>query len=294
LLEATAIDVGNYSQAEIARCRDKFAEELPSELGPEHHPDVHAWVSKLQSTLQQTTPQLFIQSLATFEVIDRVINYSAAYLSLRWPEELGRFDWVIDAKEPRGATDWETWWTEMIGPVCSTWSFRRRSSFMLEDAGADYSHMARFLTEIPDYQQPEAPTEPHDVMDLGMILSESRRFSATAESGLELADIAASALRRGIQRRLDRKGWKRLNKLIVARRDRTPLIQQLLVLPRDQERYSPLDAFIERWFTGGGRPILPSVEMLDCSFVRRPAWPNRGSGITTWHGRHVPPGGTPG
>jgi hypothetical protein len=87
------------------------------------------------------TVPLFLQALATFNVIQSVIMHVPLYFAQRQPKELGNFAWVVDGEDQDKVTEWETWWPWY---ACGALSTRSRSDAMpvLEDA--DYSYFERF------------------------------------------------------------------------------------------------------------------------------------------------------
>jgi hypothetical protein len=57
-----------------------------------------------------------------FELLEFATMYYAAD---RRPEELGKFNWVIDAKGTMKPNEWEEWWSKFIFPAPQTRSFAR-------------------------------------------------------------------------------------------------------------------------------------------------------------------------
>lgn len=58
-------------------------------------------------------------------------------------------------------------------------------------------------------------------MNLGLVLSESLRFSTAPEPGLELVDILTNATRRALRGNLKAEGWQDIPSIMIARNPNT-------------------------------------------------------------------------
>jgi hypothetical protein len=172
--------------------------------------------------LESYSLQLNIQSAVIFELIDRVIEHGTMYYCQRRPEELANFHWVIDAKGDNSIpTPWENWWATFIKPAL-------QSKMARDPMGSlkigDYSHMKRFeFDEISDFMKDMLKPKPDGPkpMNLGLLLSESLRFSTDPEPGLELVDILTNATRRAFRGHLQREGWQEIPTIMIARNPNT-------------------------------------------------------------------------
>ena len=150
-----------------------------------------------------------VQGMLTFEFIFDVLEYGTMYYATRRPTELGKFNWVIDAKgNMEKPNEWEDWWSKFIFPVLQTRSFTRPFR-QLPDGIGDYSHLKRFETEADPFLRKmsgwkEGDPEP---LALGLVMKESFTFSSEATPGLELVDIVTNATRRALRGNLQQKGW---------------------------------------------------------------------------------------
>jgi hypothetical protein len=80
-------------------------------------------------------------------------NRVQANYATRRPEELGKFNWVIDAKgNMEKPNEWEEWWSSFILPVLQSHSFTRPFRQLPAGVG-DYSHLARFETGVDAFIQ---------------------------------------------------------------------------------------------------------------------------------------------
>jgi hypothetical protein len=81
--------------------------------------------------------------------------------------------------------------------------------------------MKRFeLDEVSEFHKkilnpkPDGPKP----MNLGLVLSESLRFSTEPESGLELVDILTNATRRALRGNLQPEGWREIPTIMIGRK----------------------------------------------------------------------------
>jgi len=172
--------------------------------------------NRLKTEIEKLPNQLFVQMFLTLDLLARVLQKGTLYFVQRIPEELGSFNWVVDAKGSSDkATEYEKLWTTLMMPILQD----NYSMDALE--GADYSHYARFdrdEKELTDFQRSRlAHRGPNiKVSDLDKIMNESFSFSNSHDSdGVQLVDILASAFTRAMNGNLKPKGWRNLGRLTV-------------------------------------------------------------------------------
>ena len=222
IFEVAAIDLGLHTEEGVRRNQAGRAEAMTAGLTDKHHQSLIDAIWKARRELEGCSLQLNIQSAVIFELIDRVIEHGTMYYSQRRPEELANFHWVIDAKGDNSIpTPWETWWTMFIKPAL-------QSKMARDPMGSlkigDYSHMKRFeFDEISDFMKEMLKPKPDGPkpMNLGLLLSESLRFSTDPEPGLELVDILANATRRALRGSLQPEGWREIPSIMIARKPNT-------------------------------------------------------------------------
>jgi hypothetical protein len=218
IYEVTVIDLPANSGAAIEEHRAGQCEGLTAKLTAEHHPNLVAWVRDLRARLEQMPLQLYVQSVATFDVIWRTLSHATAYYSQREPRSLARFHWVVDAKASGGITDWEDWWSKVVKPMAQSQSLREPFP-QLE--GGDYSYFAATEMSVSDYLVREHPRLKGKIgLALTPLLAEIT-FSADAEPGLELVDVLTNAVRRALTGRLGPRGWQGIAGLMIHRREPT-------------------------------------------------------------------------
>jgi hypothetical protein len=216
IVEVCAIDTGSHTEQQIKDYQKGQADKITENLTPIHHPDVIQEVQQLKDNYSRLSPQLAPQFTATIQLITRLLETVTLYYSQRLPQELGHFNWIVDAKDTK-VTNYEELWTTLILPMSV-----QMGPLLIFDQG-DYSYFDRFnktLDKTPDYldhiiDDPEAPFEG---TDFSMIMRESFTFgNSRQEAGLQLVDIVASAFSRAMNQSLKQEGWQGLGALFVNR-----------------------------------------------------------------------------
>lgn len=216
LFEITAIDMGLHTEPDLTASKMRQAELITADLTDKHGPSVQAALWKRRDRLEKMPLQQYVQSKITYCVIDRVIRHATAYFAQRSPKELGRFHWVVDAKEPKKVTPWEEWWSFVIKPWLKSGSGTKPLARL---EGADYSDLDRFMVRVGKYKADKLDVEEgKEALDIGAIIGELFRFSADAEPGLELVDIVTTATRRALSGTLQPAGWLNIRRLMIHRR----------------------------------------------------------------------------
>ncbi|TYL95954.1 hypothetical protein FXB40_13665 [Bradyrhizobium rifense] len=218
IFEVAAIDLGLHTEEGIRKNQAGRAEGMTANLTEEHHQTLVDAIWKARRELESYSLQLNIQSAIIFELVRTVIEHGTMYYSQRRPEELTNFHWIIDAKGDNSIpTPWEKWWTMFIKPALQT-KFARDPIASLKIG--DYSHMKRFVFDtVSEFHQKVLKPKPGGPrpMNLGLVLSESLRFSKDPEPGLELVDILTNATRRALRGNLQVEGWLEIPTIIVNR-----------------------------------------------------------------------------
>jgi hypothetical protein len=98
IFAVTALDLGVHTEAGVVEFRQKLAAETRAKL-PAFPESLRGRIAEAVDYLDTMTPQLFLQALATFELIHGVISHTILYFSQRRPYELSSFTWVVDGKE---------------------------------------------------------------------------------------------------------------------------------------------------------------------------------------------------
>jgi hypothetical protein len=249
--EIVTTDMSLNTEEVVDRHKREQAQGITKNLTDEHQPTLVAQSWKLREELEVMAPQLYVQSVLTFELVAIVLRHATLYYAQRMPRELASFRWVIDAKDARQVTPWEEWWSLVVMPMLQS-KFLRNPMWHLTE-GADYSHFDRkFSTELDEFHKSLKPdSHMGQGTDIKKVMTDSFRFSAEAEPGLELVDIVTNAVRRGMMGNLERAGWKDVPSLMIHRKDH---YIRLLTLAMDKTRTAhvvPYAAMLQHFKTGG-------------------------------------------
>jgi hypothetical protein len=125
ILEVSAVDMGMHSGGAVAVHQSRQAELITASVTERHHPSLRAQMRDLRERLERMPPQLYVQSIATFELIAQVMDHATLYYCQRIPKELAAFHWVIDSTGKGKVTDWESWWSLVVLPILQSRSLRR-------------------------------------------------------------------------------------------------------------------------------------------------------------------------
>jgi len=261
LFEAAAIDLGTHNEERLKTFQAQQADKMTANLKEEHKEELKVQVRDYRKTFEAFKLPLMVQAILTFEFVWDILEYAAMYYATRRPAELGKFNWVIDAKgNMEQPNQWENWWSKFIFPVLQTHSFAR--PFRQLPAGiGDYSHLRRFETKADPFIRQmsgwkEGDPEP---LDLGLVMKESFKFSSDADPGLELVDIITNATRRALRGNLKQKGWGRIPQLMIHRGKREYISLFSFQDDPEPERIFPYAEILDA-FRHDGRLLLPKHE----------------------------------
>ena len=251
IFECSAMDLSFGTDAETIAHQTEQARKITEGLKNRHKPPAMTLAHNLRSRLEAIPPQLYAQSLVTFSLIARVLDHSTLFYAQRRPVELGAFHWVVDAKERSRTIDWEDWWSYMVMPWLQSHSVKNPSPMLI---GADYSHYSRFDMEVPDYlAKATGLAQGRTVVNIKKVMTESFRFSANPEIGLELVDILTNATRRALVGNLKIEGWGRIPQLMIHTREQNLHLISIGEVPHS---FKPAYASVIRHFGKYGRTML--------------------------------------
>jgi len=258
LFEGAFIDMGIHTEEGLREFQAQQAEKMTANLADAHQKTLKDQVQAARKIFEGFNLPLMVQAIMTFEFIFELLEFSTMYYAARRPEELGKFNWVIDAKgNMENPNEWEQWWSKFILPVLQTRSVARPFR-QLPDGLGDYSHLARFETEADPFIRARANWKEGDPapLDLGVVMKESFTFAVDAASGLELVDIITNATRRAFRGHLQKQGWQRIPQLMVHRPKRHYLSMLSLQDDPEPNRVYPYADVLEA-FRHDGRLLLP-------------------------------------
>lgn len=230
VLEFMAVDMATHSPVTTQDFKARSAAGITANITPEHHPDLVAALTRDSVYLAELSDQLFLQFSLTVQLILKVVETAALYYVQRIPSELAAFRWVVDRKD-KTLTQMEQLWAKLVLPY-------GESRYATEAFGtlpnADYSHFQRFMIDrssprwashMAFMKRQYGLTQGVKVIDTKLLLTEHREFVDSKENlGVQLADIAATTLRRALNDRLEREGWQDIGRLTI-RQTSSPYIQ---------------------------------------------------------------------
>lgn len=212
LLELVAIDLNAHEAADIEKHKLHQAKGMTSRLTEADQP----WLSVATGLAAKITVlpnQLYVQSVAMFELVWQVVEHAINYYGQRRPKELGAFHWTIDGKDKDRRTNWEQLWAEIVLPVLESKSIEIPLCYF---AGGDYRYLNRFFLIAPD-KLPKPDGATGSATNFQKLLMENFKYSPSAEIGLELVDIVVNAARRALIGNLHPSGWSEIPSLMIHR-----------------------------------------------------------------------------
>ena len=241
VVEITALDLAAHTTTGVSRFRDQLVDEMTARL-PRFNTVAQRELREAIVQIRKTQVPLFLQAMATFDMLSNIIRHVPLYFAQRRPKELASFSWVVDGKDPAKITDWEIWWSWYARGALAT---RSKSDPMPTLEGADYTYYNRFAGR--DEHGNKIGT------DLNLLLS-NLRFAAEPEPGLELVDIVTNALRRAMTNRLSFAGWSEIPQLMIHRRHQ--YISLMLLEGASKEPQHPPYENVVGYFRFGGKSML--------------------------------------
>jgi hypothetical protein len=218
IFDLVVMDLGLLSDAEITDFKLKSADGITKNLPPHFHPDVIAQYKGLRQAFLEMPNVLFVQAMMLNLLVPHLVQNILTYYSLRLPEEIGKFHWVVDAKD-KTVTKNEKAWSTAIYPYIYTQSLKRPLCLVAE---GDYTHfeknmdldqaLTRFLRNYPDIDP-----EIYGTLSVDKILGGGFEFQDSKSNyALQLADILVTTARRALSETLDISGWGELGALMIA------------------------------------------------------------------------------
>ena len=252
------IELGLHSVAGLELHRARSAEGMLGNLTDAHHATLWAECRALKARLERLPLQLYVQAVALNQLLATVLSEGTAYFALRHPKELGRFEWVLDAKGDNGKlTEWEDWWKSVFMPFMQSTSLQK-PILILE--GADYSYFDRFEVEMPEHllsRLPDAGNRTASV-NLRTVFTEHFRITNKGEEGLELVDIVTNGVRRAFKGTLAEAGWTPIRTIMIHRNDQYIRVLDLEGTQRGSDYPPQYQRVFEVFRTGGRSMIVPT------------------------------------
>jgi len=202
LLHAVAINMARESAAGLNDHKRNQCELLTANLTPAHHPNLVAQIWALRKILEGMPVQLYVQSVLMTELTAIAVERITMYFAQRRPRELGKFSWIVDAKDPRRITTQEKWWQDTLGPLQESHS-RRKPLGRVDDPEFDYRFFDKAYEFTKEMWYPDKPSEPITGYDIRKILSDNISFKdSRCDILLQAIDILTNFLRRLLMGRI--------------------------------------------------------------------------------------------
>lgn len=175
LMHACAIDVSREDNARVDRHKARQCDDMTKHLTTEHNAELVREVWDLRRVLEGMSRQLYIQCVIMKELVRVASEEVTLYFAQRRPRELAKFEWTIDAKDPRRITSQERWWRETLAPLLESAS-RREPFIFVKDAGFNYKYFDRSFAMKKEMWFPDTPPKMTEVHDIRKMNTERMAF----------------------------------------------------------------------------------------------------------------------
>jgi len=208
--------MGRHSEAGIRKHQEEQIAIIRDAPVKFPSPSAVARRSSLSERVARLSLPLYTQLHVLNRVVRDVLHVATLYYAARIPRTLGRFCWRVDAKD-HAVTAYERTWTDVGFPMLEAASVVE--PMVTPQDGSDYRHFSRFVArgaEVPPRLRPHIDAEDPTVelLDLALIMQDLRFAQSHMLTGLRIVDVLASALRRAMNGRLQRSGWKGLGRMM--------------------------------------------------------------------------------
>lgn len=216
IFETIAIDMGLQTEDGILNHKNAQADKLMENITPAHLPSLVESIKEAQKKFRDMPNQLYVQTTLMVRLVANILQRASLYYAQRKPRELGRFRWVVDAKD-KTVTPYEDFWKKITLPALQTISLREPVGLL---KGADYSSFMPFYGEMaraPQHLREAAGNDgPFVYMDLNKIMKDLSFENSERETGLQLVDILCNAIQRAMNDKLQPPGWEFIGCLTVS------------------------------------------------------------------------------
>lgn len=214
IIETVCIDTGMTTYAEIDRHRKKYASYLSqSQTG------IKLNILFNQDALMSFSIPNFAQGFALFFwLLHKVLKISIPYYAQRAPQELGAWDWVIDAKDIKITTH-EQILAHLVKPFLQDINFRDPIDVL---EGENYSAMDRYVIPFEELLEPlksKVEQEPGFVFSITEVMQNISYEQSHKNIGLKIVDILTNCIGRAVRGNLQFEGWRYISSLVVLRKD---------------------------------------------------------------------------
>lgn len=204
---ALAVDVSQHRRDEIQRHQQVQVDKIAQNIDRMIYEEGRRMVADLANGLSALPLQLYTQLVLQVELAYTVLKYAPLYYVQREPIALANFRWRVDQKD-RIPNRYEKTFLEILPGLLQTKSLRDPMIFL---KGADYRHFQRFEYEAgaaPTYLKDtyglDVDTSGDSTVNVGKIINDDFSYVDSQKfSGVQVADMIASALRRVLRSNFD-------------------------------------------------------------------------------------------
>lgn len=214
MFEVVGIDMNIQNNDDITAHKLDRAGKMISCITNEFNEILIANLHKIKKEIESLSNQLYVQVSITIELLIQVFQKTMLNYSLRKPKELESFKWMVDAKDLSITTS-EKIWKTLILPLAQSRSFDKPLLMIKE---GDYSHFFknRKSGDIPSYLTNHVgDRDPNDFFEINSVFSDIKFENSENNLGVQIADILTTSIRRSMNGKLQKNGWKNFGDIIV-------------------------------------------------------------------------------
>ncbi len=250
MLEVDIIDLGLTSDIEV--------EKHQSAMASSHANSVTGRKTNAQFSrdiIASLSLPNYVQMLSTSTLIHKTLETAVNYYAQRFPQELGDFQWIFDAKDNAKVNDYENTLTKIVLPLVQTYCIDRPFSSV---EGFNYSYFEKYYIEekyvLEEYKKRR--NENSSFVSVSDVMQNMHFVPSHTNLGLQMVDILANCVRRAISDRLQFDGWKYLSSLIIRRSKNAISLTRFSGLMEAKAR-TPLANFVNYFQSSGKQMMVP-------------------------------------
>lgn len=215
MFEVVGIDMNIQNDDEITAHKFERAQKMISAITDEYNKILVVHLHKTKIEIESLPNQLYVQVSMTIELLIQVFQKTMLNYSLRKPKELEFFKWMVDAKDLSITTS-EKIWKTLILPLAQSRSFDKPLLMIEEEGNYSYFFKNRKSGDIPNYLTKHvSDKDPNDFFELNSVFSDIKFENSKNNLGVQLADILTTSIRRSMNGKLQKNGWKNFGNIIV-------------------------------------------------------------------------------
>jgi hypothetical protein len=281
-LHCTALDVSSENAEELEEHKRGQCEGITQYLVPTQPVSLVESIWNLRRALERMPQQLYLQSVVMLDLLWEIAEQTTMYFAQRRPRELGRYEWVVDAKDPVRITPQEKWWRDVIGPLGESRT-RRQPLKMARFPPCDYRFFEASFSMKKEMWYPDQPGRLVDGFDIKKLMSDNVTFTdSRSELLLQATDVLTGFMRRTLSGKVAHDDvLTRLGRLTIPRRqEKGAAVQSVSLLSLSSSRRPPsenLQATIKKMASVGRTMIRPNRDRR-AAFGRQARREGRGHG----------------